>query len=121
MALVLSEESDCGYFSVEIQRSGKPVSLRLIGELDLGSAERVSEALMELEVDKVSPLVVDLSSVTFMDCSGLSVLVGAYNRACRDDRELLIVNAQPAVRRIFALTDCKHMLSPNPPRETLKA
>ncbi len=55
-----------------------------------------------------------------MDCSGLSVLVGAYNRACRDDREFFITNAQPAVRRIFGLTGCRDMLA-DPVRETLKA
>ena len=77
--------------------------------------------MMELEVEKVSPVIVDLSSVSFMDCSALSVLVGAFNRACRDDRRLVLVNAQPGVRRFLILTGCKHMLSPVPTRESLKA
>lgn len=120
MALVVPKESECAYLSVEISRTASPTTLHLKGELDLGSAQEVSDALMELETEATTPVVVDLTHVSFMDCSGLSVLVGAYNRACRDDRELFITNPQRPVRRIFNLTGCKHLLS-DPERETLKA
>lgn len=120
MNFLVSNDSECDYFSVEMLRAGSPARLCLNGELDLGSAHLVSDALMELEVAQIDPVVVDMASVSFMDCSGLSVLVGAYNRACRDDRELVITNPQPAIRRIFALTGCSHLLT-DPQRETLKA
>lgn len=120
MNFVVAKQADCGYFSVEIQLSGHPCRLRLIGELDLGSAQLVSDALMQWEVQQAGPLVIDMAGVSFMDCSGLSVLLGAYNRACRDNRELTIINPQPPVRRIFGLTGCGYMLS-EPTREPLKA
>jgi anti-anti-sigma factor len=63
--------------------------------------------------------------VSFLDCSALSVLLGAYSRAVRDDRRLRIVNVQPAVRKIFNLTGCRDLLSDpeaaDPGRETMKA
>ncbi|HEX2054023.1 MAG TPA: STAS domain-containing protein [Actinomycetota bacterium] len=120
MALVVPNPSCCGSLSVEIVRTSSPTTLHLRGELDLGSAQVVGEVLMQTELEETTPLVVDLSEVTFMDCSGLSVLLGAFNRACRDDRELFITNARPQVRRIFALTGCKYLLA-DPARETLKA
>ncbi len=99
------------YFFVDMQHNDQSSCLYLKGELDLGSAEILSEALTAIEIAGSDPLIIDVAQVRFLDCSGLSVLLGAYNRACRDDRDLFITNAQPAVRRIFTLTGCKHLLS----------
>jgi stage II sporulation protein AA (anti-sigma F factor antagonist) len=96
-----------GYFFVDMQ----PNHLYLRGELDLGSADILSDALTAIESAGADPLIIDMAQVRFLDCSGLSVLLGAYNRACRDDRDLFITNPQPAVRRIFTLTGCKHLLN----------
>jgi anti-sigma B factor antagonist len=114
-----------GYLAVEVERSGRAATLLLKGELDLGSGHLVSEALLPLEGEPADPLVVDMSEVSFLDCSGLSVLLGAYSRALRDDRKLSIVKVQPAVRKVFSLTGCRELLSDadatDPGRETLKA
>lgn len=99
------------YFFVDTQHDSRSACMFLRGELDLGSAEILSDALTAVEIAGSDPLVIDMTQVRFLDCSGLSVLLGAYNRACRDDRDLFITNAQPAVRRIFTLTGCKHLLS----------
>ncbi|HEU4868439.1 MAG TPA: STAS domain-containing protein [Actinomycetota bacterium] len=100
-----------GYFLVDTQHNDRSSSLYLKGELDLGSADILSDALTPIEIAGSGPLIIDMAEVRFLDCSGLSVLLGAYNRACRDDRDLFITNAQPAVRRIFTLTGCKHLLN----------
>jgi len=113
-------ESDSAYLFVDVERTAYPVCLHLRGELDLGSVKLVSDALMRLELEGADPVIVDLSEVSFMDCSGLSVLVGAFNRSCRDDRELLIVNARPAVRRVFSLTGCGDILA-DPAMEPITA
>jgi anti-anti-sigma factor len=89
--------------SASTQSSGTSVTL--------GSADILSDALTAIESAGADPLIIDMAQVRFLDCSGLSVLLGAYNRACRDDRDLFITNPQPAVRRIFTLTGCKHLLN----------
>lgn len=99
------------YFFVDIKNTNRSACLYLSGELDLGSAEILSDAIKAIEIAGSDRLVIDMAQLRFVDCSGLSVLLGAYNRACRDDRDLFITNAQPAVRRIFILTGCKHLLS----------
>lgn len=99
------------YFFVDTQRNNQSACMYLRGELDLGSADVLCDALEAIEIAGFDPLIIDMAEVGFLDCSGLSVLLGAYNRACRDDRGLFITNAQPAVRRIFTLTGCKYLLS----------
>lgn len=99
------------YFVVDVRHNSQSACLYLKGELDLGSADILSDAVTVVEIAGSDPLFIDMAQVRFLDCSGLSVILGAYNRACRDDRDLFITNAQPAVRRIFVLTGCKHLLS----------
>lgn len=112
--------ADRGHRSLEIVFTEDPSTVHLAGELDLGSAQLLSDTLVELEAEKATPLILDLSGLTFLDCSGLSVLVGAYNRARRYDRELVVTNPQKSVRRILLLTDCSYLLG-DPDRETLEA
>jgi anti-anti-sigma factor len=109
-----------GYPPFEILYTGNPPTIHLAGELDLVSGQLVGDMLLALETDGVTPVVVDLSDVTFLDCSGLSVLVRAYNRASRSDREVFVTNPREAVRRIFRLTGCSYLLG-DPDRETLEA
>lgn len=103
--------STCGYFAVAVQRTDELARLSCAGELDLGSAAVLAEAVAGVEADWSGPTLMDLADVSFLDCSGLAVLLGAFNRALRDDRKLVIVNPRPSVRRIFVLTGCAHLLS----------
>ena len=103
--------STCSYFFADLQQNGQSAVLYLKGELDLGSAGVLSDAITTVEHSGVDPLVIDMTGVGFVDCSGLAVLLGAYNRACRDDRDLFITQVNPAVRRIFNMTGCKHLLA----------
>jgi anti-anti-sigma factor len=108
---VIPSIPEAGYFTVELERKNQVLYLFPKGELDMGSAHAMGDALAAAELEGAARIVVDMALVSFLDCSGLSVLLGAYNRACRDDRDLTIVNAQPAVRRMFILTGCKDMLT----------
>lgn len=114
---------EAGYFAVEVERKNEALYVYPKGELDLGSAQAMSEALVTAELEGATRMVIDMALVSFLDCSGVSVVLGAHNRARRDDRELVIVNAQPTVRRIFILTGCKDMLAGPPLRdpESVKA
>lgn len=59
------------------------VRVRLRGELDLSGAGRLEESLDRLAADG-RPVVLDLRELTFMDSTGLRVLLQAAERA-RDD------------------------------------
>lgn len=99
---------------MEIGRISQGACIHLKGELDLGSARLVAEEFLALEQEGVTPIVLDMAGVFFLDCSGLSVLVGAMNRAARDDRRVEIRDVQPGVQRIFRLTGCQELLAGSP-------
>ncbi|HEX5201331.1 MAG TPA: STAS domain-containing protein [Actinoplanes sp.] len=75
------------------------------GEIDLSSSGvlhvRLLNVLATLHPHRIE---VDLAGVTFLDCSGLTVLVDAGKAAARAGCCLRITNPRPLVRRILDLT-----------------
>jgi anti-anti-sigma factor len=74
---------------------------RLSGELDLFCVEQVREALApELH----GTLVLDMAGVTFIDDSGLGMLVGTLKRLTREGGSLVVRNPSEQVRRVLEIT-----------------
>lgn len=77
-------------------------TLRLVGDLDLLSHGRAAEAI-EQRTSERGDLRLDLSGLTFIDSSGVRVLVQALKRL-RERGERLVLVAPPAhVKRVFDL------------------
>ena len=90
---------------ISVNRHTLIPTICIIGELDLASAPSLSKALDEfLPID--APIIVDLSDVTFIDSSGLSVLVQARQRlgTSSTGNPIRLVVVRPAVQRIFEIT-----------------
>jgi anti-anti-sigma factor len=90
--------------AIERHDDGDVVRLALRGELDLGSIPRLEEELADVESSAPPVLLIDLSSLDFMDSSGLRALVMADERARTQGRRLAIVPGPPMVRRVFEIT-----------------
>ena len=81
------------------------VRVALSGELDLATASSVEEQLVELDgTDSPSRLVLDIRGLSFIDSTGLSLLINADNRARKAGRRVTIVSGNGAPRRILATT-----------------
>ena len=76
--------------------------LRLAGEIDAASSVALSADLDPLPVGH--RIVLDLAAVTFIDSSGLRVLIDAHRRAEADGRMLVIANPSPPVTRLFEIS-----------------
>src|SRR4051812_3343235 len=72
-----------GFVSLPVtaRREGELVILEPVGELDVYTAGDLRATLTDLVGQGHVQLVVDLDAVTFMDSSGLDVLVGALKSA----------------------------------------
>ncbi len=71
-------------------------------ELGADAAEEVRRALLT-GIGAHAFVILDLSTVTFMDSSGLGVLVAAM-KALRGRGELRLIRVQPLIRELFNLT-----------------
>ncbi len=102
----------------DIRTAGGRAVLAVGGEVDLGTAERFRNALLEAQG---SPrVVVDLSAVTFLDSSGLHALVAAYHRVPAGG-ELRVVGLRPNVRKVFEITGLLALFGDDAPDDPLPA
>src|SRR4030088_2866602 len=90
-----------GLLSLRTYTRDETVRVALGGELDLSSALTFDEALKRIEGEHAGPLVLDLSSLKFLDSTGLRLIVAAHARA---GRRFMIVEGSGAIKRIFRLT-----------------
>ncbi|HVF79312.1 MAG TPA: STAS domain-containing protein [Solirubrobacteraceae bacterium] len=93
-----------GALTVTSEREGAVHTICLSGELDLATADVVNDELMRAEGDDASSIVLDLSGLTFIDSTGLRLLVTAAARSRADSDRLALLRGGPAVQRAFALT-----------------
>ena len=79
------------------------VWLALGGELDVFTAPRLKEALEEATPTASESLVLDLRGLSFIDSSGLAVILGVHQKlAATEERDLrLIIKGSPAVEALF--------------------
>jgi anti-sigma B factor antagonist len=74
------------------------------GEIELHSAPQLRAELIKAGDGVAAPIIVDLTAVTFIDSTGIGVLVGALKRAREANGALAFCGAQNRVRRVFEIT-----------------
>jgi len=76
----------------------------LSGELDADTAGRLRTLLAEQLLAGPSPLVLDLTELTFIDSAGLAALISGSKGARRAGVELILAGPAAAVRKVMKLT-----------------
>jgi anti-sigma B factor antagonist len=84
-------------------QSGRFTVLTVGGEIDLASAPQLSAAFDEIEHSAAKEVVLDLSEVTFLDSTGVGVLING-RRGLGGDGSIRIVSTRSAIIKLFALT-----------------
>jgi anti-anti-sigma factor len=107
---------DSNRFVVEIDRRDAECTLALAGELDVASAAMLEASVREACEQEPSALALDLHDLSFMDSSGLRVVLLA-NELCQErEIELSLVPGMPQVQRIFEVTGLLETLHFRPAR-----
>lgn len=93
---------DSGAFRVEVERRDGVVVVSPFGEIDMATAHQVAQALRP-GAATVETLVLDLRGVSFLDTSGLRVVVDARERADQDGFDLVLVRGNRQIQRIIEI------------------
>ena len=83
--------------------SNQPSVLPLDGEIDLHVSPRVAVSLGQMIKQKPAKLIVDLSRVSYMDSSGLAVLIEAMQGVEEYGGIFALAGMQETVRSIFEI------------------
>ena len=79
--------------------------VKLVGELDEHSAEFVRRKLDTVFQDNnFNAVVLDLSRMSFMDSTGIGVVIGRYKVLKKYGKKLYVKNPSPTVDKIFKMS-----------------
>ncbi|MCW3016103.1 MAG: anti-sigma factor antagonist [Solirubrobacterales bacterium] len=92
-------------WTLEVTRSPGLIRVSPAGELDLVTAPLLARALRGAERQGDADVLLDLTQVSFMDSSGLAVILEAVQHNRDHVRELTIRPGDGAVIRVLALAD----------------
>jgi anti-anti-sigma factor len=89
---------------LQIDRSGSSAKVVVGGEIDLTSAPRLDDEVTGLIEDSVNELTIALGAVSFMDSTGLRVLLKASKLMESSGGRLVIDSPSDPVRRLFEVS-----------------
>jgi stage II sporulation protein AA (anti-sigma F factor antagonist) len=90
---------------VELQQHRDVLIVRLRGELDHHTADIVRFKMEDAFLrGRCRHVVLNLQDLSFMDSSGLGVVLGRYKLVKSQGGQLAVCAAQPAVKRLFELS-----------------
>lgn len=98
-------------FHAEVQPIDGSIVVRLHGELDMATSPALQRALVGVFDGGGTAVVVDLANLTFMDSTGIAVLLGACRRADEVGQSLVVRGPRRPVLKAFRLTGVDQILS----------
>lgn len=89
---------------IRTKREDGTCVLTIAGEIDVYTAPRLKDALVEAIASGCRNLIIDLEGVGFIDSSGLGVLVGALRRAKENDGAVRLVCTREGILKVLRIT-----------------
>ena len=97
---------------VYVEYEGRSMVFWLIGELDEHSAEfvrrRLDAAISENSFDNI---IFDLSRLSFMDSTGIGVVIGRYKLVRKQGKPVYVRNPSTTVDKIFRMSGLYEIIS----------
>ena len=79
--------------------------VNLMGELDHHSAEEVRVKIDDrIDRDNIRKVILDFSGVTFMDSSGIGVVIGRYKKMQNRNGRLCVIEINKTVNKVFEIS-----------------
>ena len=98
--------------AVEIKVNGEVVTAYLKGELDHHTAREMREAIDNaVELNMPTLLVLDFRDISFMDSSGIGLVMGRYRTLAKSGAQLHIAGASPQIYKVMKLAGIERLAS----------
>lgn len=90
---------------LKFDKKGDKLIVSLIGELDHHSAEEVRVKIDDrIERDNIRKVILNFSGVTFMDSSGIGVVIGRYKKMQNRSGKLCVAEINGRVNKVFEIS-----------------
>ncbi len=86
--------------------------MKIEGEIDHRYATRIRrEADRKIVTFPEKPFIIDLTDVSFMDSSGIGVIIGRYKLVTSFGQKVVIVSSNPTVEKLLDMSGIKKIIS----------
>ncbi|MFF9408127.1 STAS domain-containing protein [Streptomyces anandii] len=92
--------------TLTVSRHSDPAGVTVVavtGELDHHTAPGLNQAIQDIPFGPDTPLVIDLTGLSYCDSTGITVLITAYNRAQQAGTRLLLAGLSADLMRVFRI------------------
>lgn len=87
---------------MRLEYLGSTLVAKLEGEIDQSCAAEIRERLdKDINLHGISNLIMDFDNVSFMDSSGIGMLIGRYKLIKARGGKMLIVRVKPHVKKVM--------------------
>lgn len=95
---------------IEIGEGEKELTAHIIGDIDHHSALKIREEI-DLEAERLRPqmIILDFSDVTFMDSSGIGLVMGRYKSAKAYGGKITVSGASSQIKKVMKLAGLERL------------
>jgi anti-sigma B factor antagonist len=111
MTTLSSKLAQAGDLRIDVARTDGRAIVALSGELDVYTSPALRERVGELIKGGVSHVVIDLAGVSFIDSTGIGVLVGAHKRARGIQGTVELQSPRPGAMKALEITGLTQVLT----------
>ena len=97
-------------FGLDIVPDRAQVTVRVAGELDIATGPRLHDAVENLRACGWSAIALDLGELTFIDSTGLALVLALCHGPAVDGGEIAIAVSCPALERLLTVSKLEHAL-----------
>jgi len=90
--------------SKNINEMGKTNMVCIKGEIDIYSIEKFRETIENQIKTQVPEIILDCSELSYMDSTGMGVLIELRNKTKEMGQKIVMLNPRPNIKKLLTLT-----------------
>ncbi len=75
------------------------------GDIDIFTAKDKFKEVEEASLNGIEYMIIDFSEVTFLDSTGLGLLISLKQKLNQENKKIKIINSPANIRKVFEITD----------------
>jgi anti-sigma B factor antagonist len=84
--------------------------LKAKGEVDISTAPQLRATLDNVYQEKQADINLHLDELSYIDSTGLGVIIGAYGRMQKNQNTITIINPKKNVKKLLSITNLDRIL-----------
>lgn len=98
---------------IDMNENEELIEVNVEGEIDAYTAPKLREAVFPLSEKENVKIVIDLSGVSYMDSTGLGVIVGVFKSVRTHKGEFKLIGLSERLKRLFDITGLADIIDIN--------